>query len=66
MNTTLKNRIINGSVFAALAVIWLIQILLDNNLNVWKILALAGSVVMAVANFVGYYREKKNYHEPQG
>ncbi len=66
MNTTLKNRIINGSVFAALAVIWLIQILLDNNLDVWKILALAGSVVMAVANFVGYYREKKNYHEPQG
>ena len=66
MNTTLKNRIINGSVFAALAVIWLIQILLDNNMDVWKILALAGSVVMAVANFVGYYREKKNYHEPQG
>mgnify|MGYP007101906706 FL=1 len=54
------NRIINGSVFAALAVIWLIQILLDNNMDVWKILALAGSVVMAVANFVGYYREKKN------
>lgn len=60
MDTTSMNRIINGSVFAALAVIWLIQILLDNNMDVWKILALAGSLVMAVANFVGYYREKKN------
>jgi len=49
-----------------MAVIWLIQIFLDDKIDILKILALAGSAVMAVANYVGYFREKKNYHEPQG
>ena len=66
MNTISKNRLINGSLFAAMSVIWLIQIFLDDKIDILKILALAGSAVMAVANYVGYFREKKNYHEPQG
>jgi len=60
MNMSPKNRIFYGSVFAVMAVLWLIQILLDTGSVVLNILCLSASVIMATGLFVSYYREKKN------
>lgn len=60
MNMSPKNRIFYGSVFAVMAVLWLIQILLDTGSVVLNILGLSASVIMATGLFVSYYREKKN------
>ena len=60
MNMSPKNRIFYGRVFAVMAVLWLIQILLDTGSVVLNILGLSASVIMAKGLFVSYYREKKN------
>ena len=60
MNISPKNRIFYGSLFAVMAVLWLILILLDTDSVVLKILGFSACVVIATGHFVSYYREKKN------